>query len=422
MRRTPFVLLQAGNLLSGVGNGVAMVVLPWLVLEITGSATATGAIAAATLVPVLVSSLFVGTLVDMVGRKRVALLADALSGVSTAGIPLLAVLGVLEPVWLFALAVVGAVLDPAGYTARKAMLPGAATRAGWSWERANGVHEAVYGSAYILGPGVGGLLIGFVGAESALWATAGAFALALIATALLQVPGAGRPEAHERPENLWHGTVEGLVFVWRQPLLRTVTLLVCLLIAAYLPFESVVLPVHFTEIDEPRQLGIVVTAMSLGGVVGSLGAARLVRLLGRHRTFVASVILACVALLGLAFLPDLPAMVCFGLLTGLFWGPVNPIFDLAMQVRTPEHMRGRVIGVITSAIYAAGPVGLILAGPAIDGWGVRTASLVFASVVLALAFLTLLPRTLRELDGLQDPGAEPHVALATPYPHPEQAD
>src|SRR5689334_14251225 len=126
MRRTPFVLLQVGNLLSGVGNGVAMVVLPWLVLELTGSASAAGVVAAATLVPVLLSSLVVGTVVDMVGRRRVALLADTLSGVSTAGIPLCALLGVLDATTLVLLAIVGAVLDPAGYTARKAMLPGAA--------------------------------------------------------------------------------------------------------------------------------------------------------------------------------------------------------------------------------------------------------------------------------------------------------
>ena len=110
-------------------------------------------------------------------------------------------------------------------------------------------------------------------------------------------------------------------------------------------------------------------------------------------------------------------MVVLALLTGLFWGPVQPILDLAMQVRTPEALRGRVIGVITSATYAAGPIGLLLAGPAIDGWGVRTASIVFASVVLATAFLTLLPRTLRELDDLEEPG--PHkVSVPTPYPAP----
>ncbi len=417
MRRTPFLLLELGNLLSGAGNGVAMVVLPWLVLQLTGSASAAGLVASATLVPVLVSSLLVGTLVDMAGRKRVALLSDVLSGLSTAGIPTLALLGHLDAGWLIGLAVVGAVLDPAGYTARKAMLPGAASRAGWTWERANGVHEAVYGAAYILGPGVGGVLIGLVGAESTLWVTSGAFALAVLATAFLRVPGAGRPARHERPASVWHGTVEGLAFVWHQPLLRVTTALTCLVVAAYLPFESVILPVHFTGIDAPGQLGIVITAMSVGGVAGSLGTSALVRRATRYRAFVGSILVACLALLGLGFLPGLPAMLVLAFLTGLFWGPVQPILDLAMQVRTPEPLRGRVIGVITSATYAAGPVGLLLAGPAIDAWGVRPASIVFASAVLATALLTLLPRRLRELDELEEPGPT-QVSVPTPYPAP----
>ncbi|WP_243059955.1 MFS transporter [Nocardioides sp. SR21] len=418
MSRTPFVLLLAGNVLSGAGNGVAMVVLPWLVLDLTGSASAAGLVATATLLPVLVSSLVVGTVVDMVGRRRVALLADALSGLSVAGIPLLALLGHLDVVSLVLLAIVGAVLDPAGYTARKAMLPGAATRAGLSWERANGVYEAVFGAAYILGPGVGGLLIGLVGPESALWATAVAFGLAVVATSFLHVPGAGRPAVHERPGSLVHGTLEGLVFVWRQPLLRATTGLCCLVIAAYLPFESVILPVHYTDLEQPGQLGLVVTAMSVGGVVGSLATAAVVRRFSRYRVFVASVLLACLALLGLGFLPGLGPMIAFALLTGLFWGPVTPILDLAMQVRTPEPLRGRVIGVITSATYAAGPIGLLLAGPAIDGWGVSTAALIFASAVLAVAALALLQRSLRELDDLHEPDELEGTHVAVPTPHP----
>jgi MFS family permease len=420
VRRTPFVLLEVGNFLSGVGNGVAMVVLPWLVLQITGSASAAGLVAAATLVPVLLSSLFVGTIVDIVGRKRVALLADVLSGLSAAGIPLLAVLGHLDAAGIIGLAVVGAVLDPAGSTARKSMIPGAATRAGLPWERANGVHEAVYGTAYILGPGIGGALIGLVGAESALWATAGAFAVSVAVTLPLRVPGAGRPEQHERPGSVWHGTIEGLVFVWHQPLLRITTALCCLVIAAYLPFESVILPVHFTELGRPGQLGLVITAMSVGGVVGSLSFPVFVRRLGRYRVFVASVIVACAALVGLAVLPGLWVMVSFAVLTGLFWGPVQPILDLAMQVRTPERLRGRVIGVITSTTYAAGPLGLVIAGPAVDAFGVRAASLSFAAAVLAAALLTLLPRTLRELDDLRESDAEGAAHVAVPHPYPGQ--
>ena len=418
MRRAPLLLLEAGNLVSGVGNGVAMVVLPWLVLEVTGSASAAGAVASATLLPLLVSSLFAGTVVDMVGRKRVALLSDFLSGLSVAAIPLLAVLDQLSAPWLIGLAVVGAALDPAGYTAREAMLPGAATAAGWPWDRANGVHEAVFGVAYLLGPGLGGVLIGLVGSESALWATAAAFAISVVLTSFLQVPGSGRPDHHDRPGNVWHGTVEGLAFVWRQPLLRVTTLLCCLLVSAYLPFESVILPVHFTELDRPAQLGFVVTAMSGGGVVGSLCYPLLVVRIGRYRLFVISVIAACLALFGLALLPDLWAMVCLGVLTGLFWGPVQPILNLAMQVLTPDRLRGRVIGVITSTTYAAGPLGLLIAGPAVDTFGLAATSLAFAGVVLAASLLTLVPRTLHQLDDLVQPAADSgvHASVPTLYP------
>ena len=66
---------------------MALVVLPWLVLDLTGSAAAAGGVAAASLVPLLVASLFSGTLVDMWGRRRTALVADVLSGLSVAAHP-----------------------------------------------------------------------------------------------------------------------------------------------------------------------------------------------------------------------------------------------------------------------------------------------------------------------------------------------
>ena len=209
-----------GTLLAGIGNGVALVVLPWLVLELTGSAAAAGAVASAQVVPLLVASLFSGTVVDMVGRRRTAIVADVLSGVSVALIPVLAALDQLGMTWLVVLTMLGAALDPAGATAREAMLPGCSTAAGWSWERANAVHEAVYGVAFLLGPGLGGLLIAWVGAENALVATAVGFGLAVLLTLFLHVEGAGRPTVEQRPERVWQATKEGFFFVWHTRLLR----------------------------------------------------------------------------------------------------------------------------------------------------------------------------------------------------------
>ena len=65
-----FVALEAATALSGAANGVSMVAFPWLVLELTGSASYAAAIGAITLVPLLLTSLLSGTLVDIIGRRR----------------------------------------------------------------------------------------------------------------------------------------------------------------------------------------------------------------------------------------------------------------------------------------------------------------------------------------------------------------
>jgi MFS family permease len=105
--RGPIVLLETGTLISGIGNGVALVVLPWLVLEQTGSATVAGLVSAAVLLPLLASSVIAGTVVDRIGRKRTSVGSDLLSGVAAAAIPLVAAIDDLTAAWILGLAMLG---------------------------------------------------------------------------------------------------------------------------------------------------------------------------------------------------------------------------------------------------------------------------------------------------------------------------
>ena len=89
-RRTPVVLLQVANLLGGVSNACVAILVPWLVLEQTGSAADAGIVGAAAAVPGIFVSPFVGALVDRLGRRRVSMVSDLLSAVSVALFPLLA--------------------------------------------------------------------------------------------------------------------------------------------------------------------------------------------------------------------------------------------------------------------------------------------------------------------------------------------
>ena len=160
------------------------------------------------------------------------------------------------------------------------------------------------------------------------------------------------------------------MFVWRDPALRSVAVLSCAIVAAYLPFESVIFPVYFESQGEPERLGLIVTAMSAGGILGALAHARVVDLVGRRAVFVWGIFITCLCSASLALFPPFWVMVVCRSASGVLYGPVNPIVNLAMQVLTPEQLRGRVVGVITSSAYAAGPIGLLIAGPLVEWQGV----------------------------------------------------
>ena len=88
-----------------------------------------------------------------------------------------------------------------------------------------------------------------------------------------------------------------------------------------------------------------------------------------------------------ARVPPLPVILSFAALTGLVYGPIGPIYNSVMQTRTPPQMRGRVVGVMTSMAYAAGPLGFMLAGPLVDAFGLKVTFLVLAASRLLLAQL-----------------------------------
>ena len=168
---------------------------------------------------------------------------------------------------LAGLAALGAFFDPAGMTARETMLPEAATKAGWTLDHANSVYEAVFNLAYIVGPGIGGLLIATLGGVNTMWVTAGAFGLSIVAIAVLRLEGAGRPDPSAASDGVWAGDRRGSAAssgttgccarwrssTWPRP-------------ASTCPWSQCCFPKYFTDRNEPAQLGWVLMALSVGGL------------------------------------------------------------------------------------------------------------------------------------------------------------
>jgi MFS family permease len=365
-----------------------------------------------------------GTVVDLVGRRLTAIVSDLLSAASVLLIPLVDALGGLSVGILVVLAVLGALFDPAGYSAREAMLPEAAGKARWTLDRANGVHETVFGLAYLVGPGIGGLLVAVWGASSALIGTGVAFVLAAAAVvALRRLPGSGRPSHESRPAGVWSGTAEGLRFVARDPLLLPLTVFVALIVALYYPVEGVILPVYFTDAGAPDRLGALLMVMSGGIVVGTLAYERLVRWTSRRRVWSICMTGATASLVWMALLPGFGQLLAAGALSGIFWGSVGPLFNHAMQIRTPHRLRGRVVGVTNSASLAAGPAGFMAVGFLVEAVGVRPAfiGLAIGLLVVVVAALPLRAWGLLDADPVPGSAASDHpTTRATSHKRAEE--
>ena len=408
--RDPAFLILFATLTATAGTGISIVAFPWLALQHRDSAKDASIVAAAMTLPLVLSTLVAGTAVDFFGRRRISLVSDSLSGTAVAAVPLIAwpfgaeAINVAE---LAVLAFFSAAFDPAGATARQSMLPEAAARAGWSLDRTNSVYEAILNLAYILGPGIGGLMIATVGGINTMWITAGCFGSSFLAIGALRLEGAGKPHHATRPDGLVSGVAEGMRFVWNLRVLRTLGLIDLAVTALYLPMESVLFPKYFSDHHQPAQLGWALMALGVGGVAGALGYAVLSKHVRRRTAVLTATLTFGAATAGIAFLPPLPVILVLCAVTGLVYGPIQPIYNYMMQTRAPHHLRGRVVGVMTGLTYAAGPLGLLVAGPLADAVGLKVTFLTLAVPILLIGLVACRLPSLHELDRAPEFAVEP---------------
>lgn len=401
--RRDLVLLEAANLLGGVSNAVVMVVVPWLILERTGSPAAAGLAGALAALPGIVVSPVAGVLVDRVGRKAISVVSDLFSALSVALFPLLDAVGLLDYGAILALALLGAVFDPAGYTARKALIPQVAVGSRVTRDQVNSLHEGIFAGGWVIGPMVGAVGIATVGSVTTMWFAFAAFALAAAAVLGMRVVNradlAGTDLVGASP---WHSARLGLRALVRDRPVWLLTIMVTLIWLLYAPTESVLLPVHFQSLSQPESFGIVISAMSVGAMVGAFGYGWVARRLTRHRLTTACVLLVAVAYLPLALLPPVWVMVLPALLLGLAWGPMEPLLNTVVQDRFPEHQHGRIYGVQLGIFCAAPPLGQLLTGAAVEGYGVQV---VFVWVAVLLGGSAVVTAALPVLRGLDDESA-----------------
>ena len=414
-RRIPLVALFAAQLCSLGGNAIAIVAIPLLVLQQTGSPLAAGVAGIFATVPLVIGGAFGGVLVDRFGYRASSIAADVASGVAVLAIPLLDAAGLLSFGALLALVFLGGLLDPPGDTAKTVLMPDLAALAGTPLARAAGAQSSVQRTATMVGAGTAGALVALSGPMLALLADAAGFAVSALLVALL-VPARRRAEGAstgDGPTDVASnaaGFVAGFRFIARTPLARAVVLLVTLTNAIDAAGMTVLKPVYASRVlGDPAALGFMIGCFAAGALAGSA----LFGLIG-HRGSGRLMFAACFVLAGappyLAMALEAPPGVLFPVLavSGLAAGALNPMIATALFAVVPDGMRARVFGAITSGVAASMPVGAFAAGVAVDAFGLVP---VLAGAALLYAVLGASPLALRGFDGLA--GARDAASVAT---------
>ncbi|UIN31919.1 MFS transporter [Microbacterium binotii] len=395
----------ASTFLSLLGNSVAAVALPLIVLQVTGSPLGAGAVAAAAAVPAILAGLFAGVIIDRVNRRTASIAADVISALAVAALPVVDLIWGLNVGWFVILGILGALGDVPGMTARETLLPAIVHHGRWGAERLIGAREALGAIAILLGPALAGVLLVMFDGSSVLWVTAATSFAAATMTLLLPRSVGAISDGVVSHANGWAQVREGWRVLAGSRFLVATTSLSLLSVLVLASMQGLILPVYFTLEGEPGLLGLVLSALAAGMLVGGAMYAVAGRRGSRRGWFLTGLLGSGAGFALIGALPSVWVVLAGAAVVGLAAGVFNSLIGVLMIERIPDALRGRILGTQNAVLTAAPPVGIVLAAVFTEYAGVDTAAALLASVWVIALVVGLAARSLRSLDPVTDTDA-----------------
>ena len=391
-------LLALAALFASVGNSAVHIAIPWLVLETTGSSANAGVVLGISGFSVIFTAPIIGGLIAVLGARPVSIWADIISAGSVVLFPIVGSLFGLNLTSLLIIAIIGAMFDPAGATARKSLIQAVAERDGLSLIKFNGTYEAAATIGTVLGPTGAALAISFVGINTTFYLIAIVFLMAsCLAFFIPVVTTYTKSDESFSVKNVFKETRIGMSALWNDKPLLSLVGLYTLLTAIYMPVESIVLSRYFRDLNEPRTLGFVLSAMSVGIVIGALQFHRAVRIFSPGNMVIVSMTLIGAVVCAMAFLPNAIIFIGLGLALGLAFGPVSPMSNYLVQQRMPQHLHGPVFGTQFSLMYLATPAGTLALGLIVQSVSIAPLLFVIGALFIVVTLLVGFTGPLRRL-------------------------
>ena len=381
-----------GSTISGIGDEITLLALPWLVLQLTHSPFQLGIVASLQHLPFLLFTLIAGVYADRWDRRRIMLGADLLRFASLATIPIAALFGVLTIVQIYVIAFLAGTGRVWFEVAHYALLPGIVEPD--QLVDANSKFQVTDGVSVFFGPSIGGLIIKLAGAANAIAVDAVSFLVS--AAAIFTLPSLRAAQSPE--ERGWRAQLLGGLryLVQQRPIFENaLALMAMLFFMTMVDAVFVFYAQHELHLDAALT-GIVLAAAGVGPIIFGSLAPRIRRRLRTGQVLVVAAILSgpLLAILDLAVLVPKPlAIALAGASMAVSFG-MAALWNVATlsyrQAVIPGHLMSRVNSSLRFIAWGTMPIAAFVGGFLSQTIGVRWLIAISAAglVVVAAALAT----------------------------------
>ena len=393
LRINSFLFLWLGMLAMMASVQMQMVARGYLAYDITNSAALLGLVSAGSALPILGLSLVGGALADRVERKRIIQITQGVNGAIALLVGVAIFTDRIEWYYLLAASVfqggIWAFLMPA----RQALIPQLVGPEQLS--NAIALNAAGMSAMTLLSPALAGGLYALAGPDTVYFVIAALSGLALVLTTMVPRGGGGQVG---RQAAMVAAIVEGLSYIRRSPIVLVLLIvgLATTLLAMPVRFLMPVLVVDIYKLG-PESLGLLLTVMGVGALVGTL----FIAWVGKWRRggmLMAGTFASGLAMVLLALLPFYAAAAAIMVLLGLGDAGRRALNQALIMEEVEDRYRGRVMSVFMMN-YGLMPVGVLPMGLVADAYGGQTAVGLLGA--LLLAFIAIVVVTQKRLRAMQ---------------------
>jgi MFS family permease len=383
-RHRNYRLFFTGQVISVSGTWMQNVALAWLVVELTSSPIAVGALAFCRFIPFTILGLVAGVVADRIDNRKLVITTQAVSMALSAILAVLVLTGA-ETLWLvYVLAALGGtalVFDAPGRHALTFQMVGRD-----ELPNAVALNASLFNASRVVGPAVAGVLIAAFGVGICFALNTVTFVAVLIGLLMMRKEELVPVERSGEPPTMMKGIREGFAWVLRSPEMRLVLSIVTVVSTVGFNFH-VILPLLASDTLDtgPEVFGILSACFGGGALVGALLSAALGR--ASWKVLVLGTAGFSVCLLLLAPLHSVVPCAILLFATGVCFTLWTSNANSILQLRAPDHLRGRVVSLYLWAFAGLAPVGGLFAGWLCEIGGTQLSFAVAGATGLVMAAL-----------------------------------